>query len=151
METLEINFEGYRITTDAKELDISAIHDFLSKYSTWSQNIPYEKVKRSIAHSLNFGLFYQGKQIGFARVISDFSTIAYLGDMYVLENYRGKGLSMKLVEAVLKHPGLQGLRRWILLTTTAPWLYKKYGFEKLTKPEIYMERYDQEVYKNVSD
>ena len=128
-------------------MDIVAIHDFLSKYSGWSDNIPFDKVKTAIGNSLNFGLFHNKEQIGFARVISDFSTIAYLGDIYVLENYRGKGLSKKLMETVTEHPNLQGLRRWILLTSTAEWLYEKYGFNKLPAPEIYMERYNPDVYK----
>ncbi|MEO6721953.1 MAG: GNAT family N-acetyltransferase [Ferruginibacter sp.] len=148
MEIVEQTFGEYFITTDKNKLDIAAIHDFLSKYSGWSDNIPFEKVKISIDNSLNFGLFHNGKKIGFARVISDFSTIAYLGDIYVLENYRGKGLSKKLMEVVMTHPKLQELRRWILLTSTADWLYEKYGFSKLPKPEIYMELYNPNVYKN---
>ena len=97
--------------------------------------------------SLNFGLFHHDKQIGFARIISDFSTIAYLGDVYVLENYRGQGLSKKLMDTIVNHPNLQGLRRWILLTSTADWLYEKYGFTKVPNPEIYMERFNPNVYK----
>ena len=147
METIEINFNDFSITTDKSKMDMVAIHDFLSKYSGWSDNIPFERVKTSIDNSLNFGLFHKGKQIGFARVISDFSTIAYLGDIYVLETYRGQGLSKKLMDAVMNHPNLQGLRRWILLTSTADWLYEKYGFEKVPKPEIYMELYNPDVYK----
>ena len=148
MEPIEIRFEDFTIITDKSKLDLMAIHDFLSKYSGWSDNIPYEKVKTSIDHSLNFGLFHKDKQIGFARVISDFSTIAYLGDIYVLDTYRGHGLSKKLMDAVINHPMLQGLRRWILLTSTADWLYEKYGFKKVPKPEIYMELYNPDVYKN---
>ena len=148
MEIVEQTFGEYFITTDKNKLDIIAIHDFLSKYSGWSDNIPFDKVKTSIANSLNFGLFHNHKQIGFARVISDFSTIAYLGDIYVLEDYRGEGLSKKLMEAVMTHPKLQELRRWILLTSTADWLYEKYGFRKLPNPEIYMELYNPNVYKN---
>ena len=148
MEPIEIRFEDFTIITDKSKLDLMAIHDFLSKYSGWSDNIPFEKVKTSIDHSLNFGLFHKDKQIGFARVISDFSTIAYLGDTYVLDTYRGQGLSKKLMDAVINHPMLQGLRRWILLTSTADWLYEKYGFKKVPKPEIYMELYNPDVYKN---
>ena len=148
MEPIEIRFEDFTIITDKSKLDLMAIHDFLSKYSGWSDNIPFEKVKTSIDHSLNFGLFHKDKQIGFARVISDFSTIAYLGDIYVLDTYRGQGLSKKLMDAVINHPMLQGLRRWILLTSTADWLYEKYGFKKVPKPEIYMELYNPDVYKN---
>jgi len=147
MKNIELTFGDFFITTDKTKLDIVAIHDFLSKYSGWSDNIPFDIVKNSIENSLNFGLFYNEKQIGFARVISDFSTIAYLGDIYVLDNYRGQGLSKKLMESVMNHPNLQGLRRWILLTSTAEWLYEKYGFTKLPKPEIYMELFNPIVYK----
>ncbi|NGM64222.1 GNAT family N-acetyltransferase [Sphingobacterium sp. SGR-19] len=147
MKIIEITFDDFTITTDKSKMDIVAIHDFLSKYSGWSDNIPIERVKTSIDNSLNFGLFHNGKQIGFARIISDFSTIAYLGDIYVLDIYRGQGLSKKLMDAVIKHPNLQGLRRWILLTSTADWLYEKYGFRKLPKPELYMELFDPNVYK----
>ena len=148
METIEQTFGEFFITTDKTKMDVAAIHDFLSKYSGWSDNIPFDKVKISIENSLNFGLFHNEKQIGFARVISDFSTIAYLGDIYILDNYRGQGLSKKLIESVMTHPNLQGLRRWILLTSTADWLYEKYGFNKLPKPEIYMELFNPSVYIN---
>jgi len=147
MEIIETTFGAFTITTDTSKLDVLAIHDFLCNQSSGSNDITIEKVKTSIDNSLNFGLFHQEKQIGFARVISDFSTIAYLGDIYVLEAYRGQGLSKKLMEAVMSHPNLQRLRRWILLTSTAEWLYEKYGFTKLPKPEIYMERYNPDVYK----
>lgn len=151
METIEQTFGEFLITTDKTKMDIVAIHDFLSKYSGWSDNIPFDKVKISIENSLNFGLFHNGTQIGFARVISDFSTIAYLGDIYVLDNYRGQGLSKKLMESVMTHPNLQGLRRWILLTSTADWLYEKYGFAKVPQPEIYMELFNPNVYKNTAE
>ena len=147
MKTIEVTFDNFLITTDKSKMDIVAIHDFLSKHSGWSDNIPFDTVKTSIENSLNFGLFYKGKQIGFARVISDFSTIAYLGDIYVLDNYRGQKLSKKIMEVVMQHPNLKGLRRWILLTSTAEWLYEKYGFNKLPKPELYMELFDPNVYK----
>lgn len=144
---MQIKFDGFEITTDKNRMDVAAIHDFLSNYSGWSNNIPFEKVKTSVENSLNFGLFHNEKQIGFARVISDFSTIAYVGDIYILEKYRGQGLSKKLMDALMGHPNLQGLRRWILLTSTADWLYEKYGFSKLPRPEIYMELYNPDVYK----
>ncbi len=148
MELIEFSFDDYFITTDKNKMDVVAIHDFLSKYSGWSNDIPFDTVKTSIENSFNFGLFHNEQQIGFARVISDFSTIAYLGDVYILENYRGKGLSKKLIETVMTRPKcLQGLRRWILLTSTADWLYEKYGFKKLPQPEIYMEIFNPTVYK----
>ncbi|MDB9484166.1 GNAT family N-acetyltransferase [Dolichospermum circinale CS-537/05] len=106
MKIIETHFEEYFITTDQSKMDVVAIHDFLSKYSGWSNNIPFEKVKKSIENSLNFGLFHNGKQIGFARIISDFSTIAYLGDFYILENYRGQGLANQLMGTVLGYPDL---------------------------------------------
>ena len=147
MEIIDHAFGDFSITTDKSKLDIVAIHDFLSKHSGWSGNIPFKRVKISIDHSLNFGLFHKDKQIGFARVISDFSTIAYLGDIYILDQYRGQCLSKKLMDEVMGHPNLQGLRRWILLTSTADWLYEKYGFTKLPKPELYMELFDPNVYR----
>lgn len=147
MKVVENKFGDYTITTDKNKMDIVAIHDFLSKHSGWSNNIPIEKVQSSIDNSLNFGLFHQGNQIGFARVISDYATIAYLGDIYILDNYRSQGLSKKIMDAVMSHPNLQGLRRWILLTSTAEWLYEKYGFTKVPKPEIYLELFNPDVYK----
>lgn len=146
MEIVEINFEDFTITTDISKMDFIAIHDFLSKYSGWSNSISLERVQISIDNSLNFGLFHNNIQIGYARVISDYSTIAYLGDLYVLDTYRGQGLSRKLMESIMAHPNLQGLRRWILLTSTADWLYKKYGFSKLLKPELYMELFNPNIY-----
>lgn len=151
MEVIEHTFGEFLISTDKTRMDIVAIHDFLSRHSGWSDNIPFDRVKTSIDHSLNFGLFHMGKQIGFARVISDFSTIAYLGDIFILDEYRGQGLSKKLMDTVMEHPNLQGLRRWILLTSTADWLYEKYGFTKLPKPEVYMELFNPNVYKAVKE
>jgi N-acetylglutamate synthase-like GNAT family acetyltransferase len=150
MKIIEHTFGDFLITTDKTKLDVVAIHDFLSNHSGWSDNIPFERVKTSIENSLNFGLLHKEKQIGFARVISDFSTIAYLGDIYVLDTFRGQGLSKKLMDAVIGHPDLKGLRRWILLTSTADWLYEKYGFTKLPKPEVYMELFNPDVYKPVN-
>lgn len=147
MKNIDIRFGEYSITTNRKKMDIKAIHQFLSEYSGWSDHIPIERVETSIKNSLNFGLFHHAEQIGFARVISDFSTIAYLGDVYVLDNYRGQGLSRRLMDCVMSHPNLQGLRRWILLTSTAGWLYEKYGFVSIPDPGIYMENYNPNVYK----
>ena len=145
--TDKITDADFLITTDKNEIDVVAVYDFLSKKSSWSKNIPLETVKTSIENSLNFGLFHNNKQIGYARVISDFATIAYLGDVYVLEEYRGKGLSKKLMDEIMQHPSLQHLRRWILLTTTAKWLYQKYNFTDLTNPDWYMELYNPVVYQ----
>ncbi|SRX76012.1 GNAT family N-acetyltransferase [Aequorivita antarctica] len=147
-EIREITFGEFLITNDEKKMDLSSIHDFLSKHSGWSDNIPLEIVRKSIENSLNFGLFHKDIQIGYARVISDFSTIAYLGDVYILEDYRKNGLSKKMMDTILEHPNLQGLRRWILLTSSANWLYEKYGFTNLQNPQIYMEKYVPYIYEN---
>lgn len=104
-------------------------------------------MKTSINGSLNFGLYFEDKQIGFGRVISDYSTIAYLGDVFILKDFRGQGLSKWLMDSIISHKELQNLRRWILLTDTAEWLYEKYGFKKILKPEIYMEKFNPNVYK----
>ena len=148
LEVLEIRKNEYLISTDKQKLDIESIHNFLTYESGWSNGIPIEKVEKSIDNSLNFGVYLGQKLIGYARVISDFSTIAYLGDIFILTEYRGLGLSKWLMETIMDHKELQGLRRWILLTSTAEWLYEKYGFTKLPKPEIYMEKYNPKVYLN---
>ncbi|MTI27994.1 GNAT family N-acetyltransferase [Fulvivirga kasyanovii] len=147
MKIIESTKGDFLISTDKARLDIEAIHDFLSRESGWSNGIPLERVKLSIENSLAIGMYDRDKLIGFARVISDFSTIAYLGDVFVLKTYRGMGLSKWLMQFIMEHPNLQGLRRWILLTDTAPWLYKKYGFEPLKKTELYMEKHNPDVYR----
>ncbi|MFH4966506.1 GNAT family N-acetyltransferase [Gaetbulibacter sp. M235] len=146
LEIIESYFGEYYITTESSKMNIVAIHDYLSKNTDWSKNIPYNKVRDSVENSLNFGLFYNDKQIGYARVISDYATIAYIGDVYVLSKYRGRGLSKKIMDQIITHPNLQGLRRWILLTDTADWLYKKYGFINIPNPEFYMELHNPNVY-----
>jgi GNAT superfamily N-acetyltransferase len=146
MEIITEKKGDFIISTDKTRLDISIIHDFLANQSYWSRNIPFEKVKTAIDNSLNFGLFQKDKQIGFARVVSDFSTVAYLGDVFVLEEYRGLGLSKWLMEKVMTHPNLQGLRRWILLTSSAHELYKKYGWASLANPGRWMEKHDPDIY-----
>ena len=148
MEIVEKYKNEYLISTDNNKLDISLIHNFLNNESGWSNGISLDKVKKSINNSLNFGIYLDSKLIGYARVISDFSTIAYLGDIFILKEYRGLGLSKWLMETIMEHNHLQDLRRWILLTSTAEWLYEKYGFTKLPKPEIYMEKFDPKVYQN---
>ena len=146
MTIIETHKNDYTISTDKDKLDIKSIHKFLSKETDWAKGIPINTLKTSIENSLNFGLYYKDQQIGFARIISDYSTIAYLGDVYILIEYRGKGLSKWLINEIMTHPNLQGLRRWILLTDTAEWLYKKYGFKTLPHPEIYMEKHNPNVY-----
>jgi len=146
MNNEEIRFGRYLITTDQASLDIDAIHDFLTNHAYWSRGISRGVLERSLRNSLCFSLLEDGRQIGLARVISDRATVAYLGDVYVLTSHRGLGLSKRLMDAVFSHPDLQNLRRWILLTSSADWLYQKYGFTRLAQPEIYLERFDPDVY-----
>jgi GNAT superfamily N-acetyltransferase len=137
----------YYITTDRDKLDMAVIHDFLSNHSHWSKGIPIETVRKSIDNALNFGLYHHGKQVGYARLITDYATIAYLGDVFVLPEYRGRGLSKWLMEVVMSYPDLQGLRRWVLLTSDAHGLYEKTGWKRVARPELYMEWHNPNVYK----
>lgn len=148
MKKISIRKNGFLISTDKSKLDIDAIHDFLSTKAYWCLNIPKEKVEMSIENSFCFGLYECNKQIGLARIITDFSTIAYLGDVYILEEYRGKGLSKWLMETIMDFPELQGLRRWILLTGDAHELYRKYGWTDLADSRKWMELHNKKVYSN---
>ncbi len=138
------------INNDPQQLDINLIHRFLSEESAWARGIPLEKVKQSIAHSLCFGGYENGQQIAFARVVSDFATFAYLMDVFVLKEHRGRGLSRQLVAAVKAHPQLQGLRRFLLASSDARGLYQKFGFQALGKPEIMMEINVPDIYQQPS-
>lgn len=122
------------------------IHDYLSNHSYWAKGIPFETVTRSIENSLCFGVYNGNSQIGFARVISDKATFAYLADVFILEKFRGLGLSKKLIETILGHKELQGLRRWMLGTFDAHGLYSKYGFKALSQPDRFMELRSPEAY-----
>lgn len=139
----------FTVSCDPGKLDLDVIHGFLSA-SHWAEGIPRETVERSLAGSLCFTLLFHNKQIGFARVISDFATIAYLGDVFVLPEHRGRGLSKWLMDCVIQHPDLQGLRRWILATSDAHGLYQQFGFTTLAKPQIFMERHAQNLYSENS-
>jgi GNAT superfamily N-acetyltransferase len=130
--------DGFVIDTDAARLDLAVIHDFLATESYWSPGVSLTKVERQLKHSLCFGLYQGEKQAGFARVISDFTTFAYVADVFVLRPYRGQGLGKWLVKTILAHPELQGLRRWTLNTKDAHSLYRQYGFDNDPHPENYM-------------
>lgn len=136
----------FQISTDHARLDIPFIHDFLANQSYWSQNIPFATVEQAIANSLPFGVYHGEQQVGFARVITDYTTIAYLGDVFIIPAYRKRGLSKWLIETITQHPNLQGLRRWVLLTADAHGLYAQYGWTPPAKPELYMERVNKNVY-----
>lgn len=136
----------FLISTDVSKLDKKAIHNYLSNESYWSKNIPYEKVEAAISNSLNFGVYSGKQQIGYARIVSDYSTVAYLGDVFIIEEYRGKGLSKWLMEAIMNHKDLQGLRRWVLLTRDAHELYKKYGWKEIANTDRWMEIHKPNIY-----
>ena len=135
----------FTITCDPARIDHALVADFLAS-SYWAKGIPRATVQKSLANSLCFVVLDGDRQVGFARVISDCATIAYLGDVFVLPDYRGKGLSKWLMECIVSHPELQGLRRWILATSDAHGLYEQFGFTPLRKPEVFMERHDPNVY-----
>ena len=131
---------GYVISTDPARLDVTTIHRWLSEESYWAPHIPRPTVERAIANSLNFGLYApDGRQAGFARVISDYTTFAWLCDVFVLEEFRGQGLSKWLMQQILAHPELQHLRRYMLGTWDAHSLYKQFGYAPVARPERLME------------
>ena len=136
----------YEISTDPLRLDIDMIHMFLTG-SYWAEGIPREIVERSIRHSLCIGAYTGSQQIGFARVISDFATYAYVADVFVLEPFRGKGIGKLLMRCIMSHPNLQGLRRWSLLTRDAHGLYRQSGFGEPRHPERYMEISNPGIYR----
>lgn len=141
--------DGYKISTDPEELDVQVIHQYLSVDSYWAQDIPVDVVKKAIANSLCFGLYKNNNQIGFARLVTDKATFAYLADVFVLEEYRGQGLSKWLMEVIQSHPDVQGLRRWMLMTRDAQGLYEQFGWTVLDEDARTrcMQRHFKEVYK----
>jgi GNAT superfamily N-acetyltransferase len=141
----ERRFGHFMVSSDPSLLDVEMIYGFLTE-SYWAKGISEATVARSLENSLCFGVYKDGQQVGFARVISDGATYAYIGDVFVLEEYRGHGLSKALMQCVAEHPALQGLRRWSLLTRDAHGLYEQFGFTPLKAPERWMEKHDPNVY-----
>ncbi len=137
---------AYVVSTDRDRLDLAVIHGFLTT-AYWSPGIPLAVVERAIEHSLVFGLYEERSQIGFARVVTDRATFAYVCDVFVLDAYRGRGLGTWLIESVMAHPELQGLRQWILATRDAHDLYRKVGFTPLKHPERLMHRSFPDIYR----
>lgn len=135
----------YEISTDARRLDSKAIHAFLST-AYWSPGIPLETLERAIGNSLCVGAYDGAAQVGFARVVTDQATFAYLADVYVLEAHRGRGLSRRMLGALLQLPELQGLRRMMLATRDAHGLYASFGFTPLANPSRFMERHNPNAY-----
>lgn len=138
--------DGYELTDARDRIDAVAAHAYLTR-SYWAEGIPLETVERSIAGSLCVAILYQGRQVAFARVISDYATFAYLADVHVLEEHRGQGLSHAMVEHFLAHPRLQGLRRWALFTLDAQGLYDRYGWTQYPYPERMMTRDNPDIYQ----
>ena len=138
--------DGFEVDTERTRVDLDVVHGFLAA-SYWARGIPRETLERSLDHSLCFGIYHGAQQAGFARVVTDRATVAYLGDVFVLEPWRGRGLSKWMMECIVAHPDLKGLRRWILLTRDAHGLYARFGFTPLHAPERWMERWDPEVYR----
>ncbi len=139
--------EGYTISDDPALLDLDIVHAFIANESYWAKGIPKALVERTIANSLCWGVYFEGKQIGFARVISDKATFAYLCDVFIAAGHRGKGLSKALVATILAHPDLQNLRRWMLVTADAQKLYEQFGFRIVSQPERHMEIHQPGIYE----
>ena len=137
----------FLVSSDPSRLDLDVIHGFLTN-CYWAKGIPRDVVARSIEHSLCFGVYDgSGAQVGFARVISDFATIAYIGDVFVLDTHRGRGLGKWLMQCITQHPALQHLRRWILTTRDAHGLYSQVGFTPVKSPERFMELHRPDIYE----
>jgi len=149
-ETAEYRRGDFMISTDRERLDLDVVHGFLTN-SYWAKGIPRKTVESSIEHSLCFGIYEGGPQVGFARVISDFATFAYVGDVFVLDTYRGLGLGKWLMECITQHPELQNLRRWILTTRDAHGLYAQVGFTPVKSPERFMEIQRPNIYEAVNN
>lgn len=138
--------ENFEISTDKSKLDIDMIHKFLIEDSYWAQTRTFEQTRTAIENSICFGVYLNDRQVGFARVVSDRATFAYLGDVFILDEFRGRGLSKRLMEAIVSHPELQGLRRWLLATKDAHGLYEQFEFAPLRLPERWMERTAPDAY-----
>ncbi|HCG5296640.1 TPA: GNAT family N-acetyltransferase [Vibrio parahaemolyticus] len=138
--------QGFKISTENDELDFEIIYQFISK-SYWASGIPIDTLKKAISNSFCFGVFdHEGKQVGFARLITDKATFAYLADVFIVETCRGIGLSKWLVETIVSHPELQGLRRIVLATRDAHGLYAQYGFQPIESPEMLMQIWQPNIY-----
>lgn len=136
---MNTHFDKFEISTDKARLQIEVIQKFLSEDSYWAKNRTLEQTRKAIENSLCFGVYSGATQIGFARIVSDYTTFAYIGDVFILDEFRGRGLSKMLMKAMLEHPDLQNLRRWILATKDAHGLYEQFGFHNLKFPERWME------------
>ena len=142
-----VMISGYRVSCDREEMDFDAIHTYISS-TYWAEGIPKETFKKALDNSLCFGVFSsEGKQVGFARMITDLATFAYLADVFIDEAHRGKGLSKWLMQEVHDHPSLQGLRRILLATRDAHSLYQQFGYTPLSSPSTFMQKWQPDIYK----
>lgn len=137
---MEVERDGFLLSTDKSRLDVDKIHKFLSEESYWARERSLEQTSTAIENSICFGLYHGDRQIGFARVVSDKATFAYIGDVFVIDEFRGRGLSKWLMQVIVDHPELQGLRRWVLATRDAHGLYRQFEFSELRFPERWMEK-----------
>lgn len=140
-----------RIGTDPAELDVALIHDFLARGSYWAADIPRSTLERALANSVCYGGYVDGAQVAFARAVTDQATFAYLADVFVVQEHRGKGYGRDIVRALMEDPRLEGLRRWHLVTRDMQGLYAKLGFTALSHPELHMQKHDPDVYRRVAD
>ncbi|HMQ03719.1 MAG TPA: GNAT family N-acetyltransferase [Pyrinomonadaceae bacterium] len=136
----------FSIDDDRSRLDLAVVHSFLTEESYWARDRTFAQTRTAIENSICFGVYRKGKQVGFARVVTDKATFAYLGDVFIVVEYRGRGLGRSLMAAVIEHPELQGLRRWVLATRDAHSLYSRFGFRQLVFPERWMERPAADAY-----
>ena len=136
----------FTISTDRERLQLDAIYKFLTEESYWAKTRTREQTETAVKNSLPFGVYKGENQIGFARVVTDYATFAYLGDVYILEDFRGQGLSKWLMDVIINHPDLQGFRRWVLATRDAHTLYEKFGFTELKHPTRWMEKAAPDAY-----
>lgn len=145
-EILETHRDGLTISTDPARLDLEMVRSFLADRSYWAKGIPFPVVKKALENSLCFGVYEGDQQVGLARVITDYATFAYVADVFILEAYRGRGLSKWLMAVLMSHPDLQGLRMWLLFTRDAHGLYSQYGFETVVDPDRIMVIRNRDIY-----
>ncbi len=147
---MQFTNSNYHLTTDRSTIDYQVVHGFLSN-CYWAECIPLSTLKRAFDHSLCFSLFDDSEQVGFARVITDYATFAYLADVFIVESHRGRGLSQWMMECILAHPEVQDLKRWLLVTRDAHGLYAKNNFKPLSTPAMYMEINRMGIWKQMKE
>lgn len=147
MVTMEITDGDYLFSTERQKLDVNYIHSFLSEKSYWAAGIPREVVQTCIDNALCFGVYHHGKQVGFARLVTDYATFGYLADVFIDESYRGRGLSKKLMDFIFSMDTLKRFRRMLLVTRDAHSLYSRHGFTPLATPDLHMELHRKNVYQ----